>query len=60
MNCNWECWIPADVDCDGTVGIVDLLKLLSEWGPCPQCASDICRDGMVGIQDFLFLLANWG
>ncbi len=25
----------ADIDNDGTVGIVDLLELLANWGPCP-------------------------
>ncbi len=27
--------IPGDLDDDGTVGITDLLMLLSAWGPCP-------------------------
>ena len=26
---------PADLDGDGTVGIVDFLTLLANWGPCP-------------------------
>ena len=26
---------PADLDGDGVVGILDLLTLLVEWGPCP-------------------------
>ena len=25
---------PADFDGDGTVGILDLLTLLANWGPC--------------------------
>ena len=26
---------PADIDGDGIVGIIDFLKLLANWGPCP-------------------------
>ena len=51
--CPWDC-----ADGDGTVGIVDFLGLLAQWGqvgaPC-----DIDGGG-VGITDFLALLANWG
>ena len=25
---------PPDFDCDGNVGILDLLALLANWGPC--------------------------
>jgi predicted outer membrane repeat protein len=51
--------------CDGTVGINDFLKLLGDWGPCPEpcppyCASDLTHDCFVGIQDFLELLGAWG
>ncbi len=56
--------IPGDLDGDGTVGIFDLLILLSNWGPCPDppdpCAADLDGDGNVGILDLLALLANWG
>ena len=31
---------PPDFDNDGTVGILDLLTLLANWGPC---ASALCR-----------------
>ena len=54
----------ADLDGDGTVGIVDFLALLAAWGPCPNppapCPADIDNDGTVGILDFLILLASWG
>ena len=56
--------IPGDLDGDGTVGIFDLLILLSNWGPCPDppdpCAADLDGDGNIGILDLLTLLANWG
>ncbi|MCH8153417.1 MAG: FG-GAP repeat protein [Planctomycetes bacterium] len=56
--------IPGDLDGDGMVGILDLLILLSSWGPCPDppesCPADLDSDGAVGIFDLLTLLANWG
>ena len=64
LNCNWDCWIPADLDCDGAVGVKDLLALLGQWGPCPDppddCPADINCDGAVGVKDLLQLLGNWG
>ncbi len=55
---------PGDLDGDGTVGIIDLLILLSAWGPCTDppepCPADLDGDGAVGILDLLTLLANWG
>jgi hypothetical protein len=50
----------ADIDGDGTVGIVDFLGLLAAWGPCPGCPEDVDGDGQVGVNDFLTLLAHWG
>ena len=50
----------ADLDCDGTVGVKDLLILLSAWGPCLGCPADLDCDGVVGVKDLLALLAAWG
>ncbi|MCZ6810688.1 MAG: FG-GAP-like repeat-containing protein [Planctomycetota bacterium] len=54
---------PGDLDGDGMVGILDLLILLSSWGPCPDppqgCPADLDGDGTVGIFDLLVLLSNW-
>ncbi len=57
--------LPADLDDDGAVGVVDLLMLLGSWGPCdapcpPSCAADLDGDCAVGVTDFLFLLGSWG
>ena len=51
---------PADIDGDGTVGIMDFLALLAAWGPNPGHPADLDGDGVVGILDFLDLLAAWG
>ena len=51
--CPWDC-----ADGDGTVGILDFLELLSQWG---KAGGSCDFDGLgVGIIDFLDLLANWG
>ena len=54
----------GDLDGDDSVGITDLLILLSRWGPCPdppdECPADLDLDGSVGVLDLLNLLANWG
>jgi hypothetical protein len=53
LSCPWDCG-----DSDGTVGVVDFLAMLGQWGlvatPC-----DFNGDG-VDVVDFLDLLANWG
>ena len=54
---------PADFDCDGSVGVSDLLTMLGNWGPCadcPDCVADLDGDCNVGVSDLLVLLANWG
>ncbi|MCZ6811253.1 MAG: hypothetical protein O7D97_04550 [Planctomycetota bacterium] len=50
----------ADLDDDGTVGILDLLALLAAWGSDPGGPPDLDGDGTVGIADLLQLLADWG
>ncbi len=53
IQCPWDCG-----DQDGTVGIVDFLALLGQWG---QVGSSCDFDGGgVGIVSFLDLLGNWG
>ena len=53
--CPWDC--DGAESTDGTVGIVDFLALLSQWGGAGACDFD---GGGVGITDFLELLGNWG
>lgn len=55
----------GDLDWSGTVDVLDLLALLSEWGPCrepcpPLCDGDIDGDCQVDVADLLFLISNWG
>ena len=58
-----ECETPGDLDGDGVVGVLDLLILLSNWGPCDDCGNcpaDLDGDCTVGVTDLLILLGNWG
>ena len=50
----------GDVDGDGSVGILDLLAFLPDWGPNPGSPADFDGDGIVGIVDLIALLGAWG
>lgn len=50
----------ADLDNDGSVGIVDFLGLLGAWGTNPGGPPDFNGDGSVAVTDMLALLSNWG
>lgn len=51
---------PPDLNGDDEVGVVDLLILLSAWGPNPGHAADFNNDGEVNVIDLLTLLSSWG
>ena len=51
---------PWDMDDDGAVGVLDLLRLLGQWGTDPGGPPDFDDDGDVGVKDLLALLGNWG
>jgi hypothetical protein len=55
--------VPGDTDCDGVVGIIDLLAVLGAWGPCPPprepCSADVTGNGQVDVLDLLTVLASW-
>ena len=53
----------ADLNQDGSVGVVDLLLLLAAWGTCQDCEScfaELDDDCNVGVSDLLLLLGQWG
>ncbi len=54
VSCLW------DLDGDGAIGITDLLRLLSAWGPNPGDDADFDNDGSVAITDLIELLGHWG
>jgi len=54
--CPCDCESPSDL----SVGIVDFLALLAQWGGPSPCDCEGTPDGVVDIDDFLALLAAWG
>lgn len=59
------CQIVGDLDGDGAVGVLDLLQLVADWGPCsslcsPICISDLDGDCTVGVLELMTVLSNWG
>jgi 1,4-alpha-glucan branching enzyme len=50
--------VPADLDCDGVVGPVDLSILLGAWGTAN--AADLNGNGVVDAGDLAALLGAWG
>lgn len=57
--CACDATLPADLDCDGSVGAPDLAILLGAWGT-KDCAADLDEDGIVGASDLAILLGAWG
>jgi hypothetical protein len=56
-----EVCAPADGDCDGVVGIADLLDMLGNFGCTMDCGwSDLDEDGAVGVSDVLAWLTAFG
>ena len=47
-----------DLDCNGSVGVTDLLELFSDWGRCASLPTDLDNDGSVSTNDLLILFAN--
>lgn len=59
------CALTADIDFDGSVGIGDLLEMLSNWGPTLHNMADIARGQnellpRVDAADIVRLLNAWG
>ena len=54
-----SCDCSVDADGDGTVGVDDLLRVLSAWGSFAPDA-DVDNDGSIGVDDLLTVIAGWG
>jgi hypothetical protein len=50
----------ADLNCDGSVNVTDLLALLAAWDDCDGCREDLNGDHVVDISELLALLGEWG
>ena len=54
-----SCSCSADADGNGTIGVNDLLRVLSAWNSFDPGA-DVDNDGTVGVDDLLRVIAAWG
>ena len=50
----------GDLNCDGSIGIEDLLVILNEWGACDICSGDLDQNASVDITDLLAVISAWG
>jgi hypothetical protein len=55
-----SCLCYADFNNDGSVGVVDLLALLSDYGCSESCDTDLNADHNIGATDILILLTLFG
>ena len=45
----------GDLNRDSVVGFADLIALLSGWGSCLECPTDLAGNGAVGFTDLVIL-----
>jgi len=52
----------ADLTGDTCVDVNDLLRVITQWGPCVStpCTGDGTHDGVVDVNDLLLVITNWG
>ncbi len=58
--CEINCTCAGDIDCDGEVGVLDLLGIINAWHCVSCCSEDINGDGVVNVADVLELISAWG
>ena len=51
---------PANIVCDVSVNVPDLLAVINFWGPCAGCPADVNDDGQVNVPDLLAVINTWG
>lgn len=55
--------LTGDINLDGSVNVIDLLALVSAWGPClpapATCPADLDANGAVNVLDLLIVIGNW-
>jgi hypothetical protein len=54
-----DCQCFEDLDGSGHVDVLDLLMVLSEWGPS-HSSTDLNSDSVVDVLDLLLILSAWG
>jgi hypothetical protein len=49
----------GDIDGSGAIDLGDLLTIISNWGDCSHCLSDLTQDDTVSTADILALISLW-
>jgi probable HAF family extracellular repeat protein len=51
---------PGDCDCNGDVGVADIISTITQWGPAiPTTTADFDNNGVVDIWDILIVVTIW-
>jgi hypothetical protein len=51
--------VPGDMNGDFIVDVLDLIAVISAWGPCEDCPEDIDGDGIVGVLELINVITGW-
>jgi hypothetical protein len=50
----------GNTNCDQHVDVQDLVEVILNWGPCPNCGADVDANGEVNADDLITVIVNWG
>ena len=51
-------FVVGDLNGDGLVDLLDLIQVISSWGPC-MCLQDFNGDGSVDLNDIIVIISHW-
>ncbi len=55
-----EMEISGDVNGDGVIDVLDLIEVITSWGPCPGCdRADVDGSGAVDVLDLIAVISAW-
>jgi hypothetical protein len=58
---NVELLCAEDTNRDGLIDVLDLIAVITTWGPCPPpCPTDVNDDGQVDVLDLTAIIIAWG
>lgn len=50
----------GDTNCDARIDVADLLGVITAWGSCAGCRSDLDGNGIVNVSDLYEVIIHWG
>ena len=57
---NLVCSPCPDTNGDGVINVVDLIAVITNWGPCGNCPADFDGNGVVNVDDLIQVVISWG